>query len=309
MTFLAKAKPYFLLVKSRAEMASYTWFMLVGGFVASRGFIQVFPTILAAISVFLIAICVYIYNDVIDADMDRLNPKKKRRPIPSGKASKKEAMRLVYLTAILGITISMFLKIEVFAICLSWLVLFLTYSHPKIRLKNKTIIKEATPPIGTFLCMIIGALVNGSIPPSVLFAAGLSAGFIFFSLPAFRDSTDVKEDKMFGVKSLATILSWKRRLEMVILCVLAIMTLTPLTYMNFGFNVIFPIIIVAMSLIILRFLFPLTNRLEQINIEKGVKYVASYFFISQIFMVIASLQIFPLPFAFSIDLLINDLIS
>ena len=145
------------------------------------------------------------------------------------------------------------------------------------------------PSVGAFASVLIGALANGLISPTVLFAGLFIFFFMLFNLPAFRDTTDIKEDKMFGVKSLATILSWKQRLEMSILSILVIMTLTPLTYVNFGFNVIFPIVVVAMSLLVLRFIFPLINRLEQTKYERTVKYIASYFYISQIAMVMASI--------------------
>jgi len=293
MSFFAKATPYLLLVKSRAETLAYAWFTLIGCLLATRGFPQIIPSTLVAVSMALITFSVYFYNDVIDADMDRLNPKRRRRPIHSGKASKKEAMRLVYLTAFSGIVIAMFLNFEIFIICLAWLMLFWAYSYPKIRFKKKAVIKEAVPSIGAFLSVIIGALANGSIPPVVFFAGGFISFFMFFAVPAFRDTTDIEEDKLFGVRSLATILSWKQRLEMAMLCILVIMTLTPLTYMNFGFNVIFPIVVVAMSLLILRFLFPLMNHLEQVKYEKAIKYVTLYFFISQFSMIIASIPILP----------------
>jgi len=294
LKILVKARPYVLLIKSRAQEAfAYVWCMLLGGLIASRGGLNVNLTALAILAVLLIGLCVYVYNDVIDADMDRLNPKKKRRPLPSGKASKKEAMYLVYLSGFIGLVTALIVKLEIFLICLAWLIFFWAYSTPQIRLKKRTLIKEGTPPIGFFLCVIMGAIINGSISNTVIFAGLFSALFIFFGIPAFRDTTDIKEDRMFGVKSLATILPWKRRLEMAILFVLGIMTLTPLTYMNFGFNVIFPIVVVAMGFLILRYLFPLLNRLERANYEKALKFMTSYYFLAQISMIIASLSILP----------------
>ena len=285
---LAKIQPYVLLIKSRMfEVFVYVWCMLLGGLIASRGFLNINLTALGVLAVLLTALSVYIYNDVIDANMDRLNPKKKRRPIPSGKASEKEAMYLVYLSAFIGLFVALFVKLEIFLICLAWLVFFWAYSTPKIRLKKKTLVKESTPAIGLFLCVIMGAIINGSISNTVLFAGVFTVLSTFFLIPAFRDHSDIKEDKMFGVKSLATILSWKRRLEMAISFILAFMTLTPLTYVNFGFNVILPIIVVALGLLVLRFLFPLMNRLEQIKYEKAFKYVASFYFLTQFTMVIS----------------------
>jgi len=289
---LVKVQPYLLLIKSRIQEAfAYVWCMLLGGLIASRGFLNINLTALAVLAILSTALSVYIYNDRIDAEMDRLNPKKKRRPIPSGKASKKEAMYLVYLSAFIGLVTALLVKLEVFLICLAWLIFFWAYSTPQIRLKKKTLVKESTPPIGLFLCVIIGAIINGSISTTVLFAGAFTSLSAFFLIPAFRDHSDINEDKMFGVKSLATILSWKRRLEMAIVFILAFMTLTPLTYINFGFNVIFPIVVVALGFLVLRFLFPLMNRLEQIKYEKALKYVASFYFLTQFSMIIASMPL------------------
>jgi len=137
----------------------------------------------------------------------------------------------------------------------------------------------------------MGAVVNGSVGPTIVFAGIFSSLFVFFGVPAFRDTTDIMEDKLFGVKSMATILNWKQRLEMVIFFVLAIMTLTPLTYMNFGFNVIFPIVVVAMGLLALRFLFPLLNHLEEAKYTSALRIMTSYFFLAGISMIIGSLPV------------------
>ena len=251
------------------------------------------PTTLTAFSLLLIALGGYLYNDIMDAEMDRLNPEKKGRPIPSGKALKKHAMHLVYFTVSVGIFLSLFVKPRFCLSCLILLTLFWAYSNHKMYFKKKTLVKEGFPSIGYFICVISGALIGGSISITVIFAGIFSALFIFFGLPAFRDTPDVEVDKMFGIKSLATILPWKQRLEMVILFILAIMTLTPLTYMNFGFNVIFPIVVVAMGFLVLRYLFPLLNRLEQTQYKKALKYMTSYFFLSQFSMVLASIFMFP----------------
>jgi len=289
-----RVRPYFLLIKSRLlEGLGFVWCILVGSLIASRGFPQILPTALTILTTLAIALCVYMYNDITDTEMDKLNPNKKRRPLPSGQASAREAMNLAYLAGFAGVALALFLRFEILLICLVWLAWFLAYSEPRIRLKKRFLLKESTPPIGLFLSVIMGAIVNGSVSPTIIFVGMFSALFVFFGVPAFRDTTDIMEDRLFGVKSLATILDWKQRLEMVILFVLAIMTLTPLTYVNFGFNVIFPIVVVAMGLLALRFLFPLLDRLEEAKYTSALRLMTSYFFLSSISMVIGS---FPVVF-------------
>jgi len=52
----------------------------------------------------MISACVYIINDVVDAEKDRLHPKKKLRPIASGMISKTEA--LVFLAVLLPVAVT-----------------------------------------------------------------------------------------------------------------------------------------------------------------------------------------------------------
>jgi 4-hydroxybenzoate polyprenyltransferase len=282
-------RSYAALIKSRIpEMIVFVWCVLVGSMIAGQGSIQPLQTLLVALAAFFIGFSVYIYNDIIDSKMDSLNPIKKRRPLPSGKVSEKVARSFVYLASIVGMSLAFIIKLEIALICLVWLVLFLSYSQPQIRLKKKPLLKESTPPMGLFFSVIMGAIVNGAVTITVVFTGIFSALFIFFGLPAFRDTSDIKEDELYGVRSLATILSWKRRLEMVILFILGIMTLTPLTYVNFGFNMIFPIVVVAAGFLALRFLLPLHGHLEERKYGKALKFMTAYFFLSQISMILGS---------------------
>ena len=103
---------YFLFARAHIEnFFSWTWATLIGCLIAGRGFPSLFPTILSVFVVLAITSCVYIYNDIQDQEMDKLNPKKSKRPLPSGDSNKEDAMRLVYLTGIIGVLLSVFLDI------------------------------------------------------------------------------------------------------------------------------------------------------------------------------------------------------
>ena len=54
-------------------------------------------TIISFISFCLIASCVYIFNDIQDKDLDSKHPKKKNRPIASGKISIKFAYLILLI--------------------------------------------------------------------------------------------------------------------------------------------------------------------------------------------------------------------
>jgi len=285
-------REYALLVKSRGRsLIAYPLATVVGCLVASHGLPPMLPTALVLVSLFLVATCVYIYNDLIDSEMDGLNQKKQLRPIPSGKVSNRDAMNLVFLTGLAGIALGLFTKLEVFVLLSVFTVLFLSYSNPKIRLKRRFIIKEGTVAAGLLISTLMGGAIAGAISLGVVFQ-GLfffSGTFVIYSI--FVDYNDVEEDRKYGIKTLAIELGWKTKMEMAIFYLLTVMIIVTLTYSNFGFNVIFPIMIVGACLLFLRFLVPIINSFEKIKYDKAMKSMFAYWMLIQTALIIGSLPI------------------
>jgi len=224
--------------------------------------------------------------------MDKLNPTKLKNPLPSGEISVREAMTVIYVSGVAGLVLSLLAGIMPFILTVTYMVLFLSYSNPTIRLKKRFLIKEGTLTVGLFLAIIIGSVAVGSLTPTVAFL-GLFVSIVpFVGSPAFSDRQDMKEDKKFGVITLANVLVWKRQLEMLIAFVIVFMMLTPLTYINLGLNAIFPIISVFLSLLFLRFLFPVIVKYEYEGWRKAFKSGMIYWFGIQIAFILGSLPIF-----------------
>jgi 4-hydroxybenzoate polyprenyltransferase len=287
---------YYLFMRAHKEnMFSWGWATLIGSLIAGRGFPSIIPTIIALFSVIAIASCVYFYNDVIDLEMDKINPIKRNRPLPSGMISKETAMQIVYISGLLGVILSMFLNPISFIFCLSYLFLFFIYSYPPIRLKKRFVIKEITVAFGYILTTLIGGTaISGSFQSTFIFAGVLYFFFSFFGMPLFHDISDVKEDQIYGVKTMALVLSWRRKVEMITFFLLAIMTLTPFTYVSLGFNIILPIVVVAGGLIALRFLIPITSTFDNALFKKARIILYIYYIGLQITLILGTIP-FILP--------------
>lgn len=291
-----------ILVKSKAEALFYwPWSTVIGCLIAGSGFPPLRPTVLAITSMIFIALSVYLYNDVIDREMDSVSPMKKSRPLASNTVKVEDAMKIIYASGFIGLAISFFINIYTFILSLLYLVLYATYSHPKIRLKKRLIMKEATLSFGWVLCSLIGSYsVKGTFHPPALYAGILFGIFTFSVNPAVNETMDIEEDRKFGINSLGVVLSWRRKLQLLIFGFLFIMTITPLTYIQFGFNIILPILVVATSLIFLRYSFIIMSKIEQstlsheffqIEIRKAKRLMGAFLIIFQIFMVFGSLNI------------------
>lgn len=282
-----------ILIKSRLEpIFVWSWPTAVACMIAGKGFPPLLPSLKAIVSMIFITISVYIYNDIIDCEIDKLNSVKKNRPLPTGKVPIEVARKLVYISGIIGLFIMLSINIHSFIFGLIFYILYIIYSNPKIHLKKKFLFKESIITSGLFLTSLVAMYaVANSFSPKAFFASILFGIIGFTGQPAFNDTSDIEADKIQGVKSLAIVLSWRRKMQLSILGVLVIMTLTPLTYVRFGYNMILPIYAVAGSLIILRYLFPIVNKFDLIVTLKTSKFIKIYYIFLQIFAIIGAVNL------------------
>jgi len=286
-------RTFALMLKAKKEgIFVWTWCTIITCLIVGRGSPPLVPAALSVVAMFLLSISVYFYNDVIDQEMDRLNPIKKSRPLSSNIVSEGDVMKLVYLFAFMGLAVSFTLNLYSFMFSLVYLVVFSLYSHPGVRLKNRFLMKDLVIFSGFPLCSLVGsyAVINELSMPA-LFSGFLFAIYSSSVNPIFGDSLDMEEDALFGVKNLALVLSWRRKVQLMVFGVLFLMTVTPLTYAQLGFNTILPIFTVLFSLIFLRLMFPIMGAFERAEVMKVRKWVYGYLIAFQLLVIIGSLNI------------------
>jgi decaprenyl-phosphate phosphoribosyltransferase len=258
-----KIKSFFkaavLLIKSRKEaLGLWLWCSIVASLLVGRGFPPLQPSLMSIASTVFIAIAVYVYNDVVDMDADRHNAFKNDRPLALGEVSRGDAMKLIYISSIVGLTISFLNNFMSFLFSALYFFVFYLYSYPKIHLKKRFLVKESVISSGLIM---VGLSVNyailGSFSPMVFVGFLLFAVFAFFAMPTGFDSTDVEADKLQGVKSIASMLNYRQRMQLAITGMLLVMTATPLTYITFGFNILLPVSIILTGIVFLWLMFPL----------------------------------------------------
>ncbi|MCS7119728.1 MAG: UbiA family prenyltransferase [Nitrososphaerota archaeon] len=69
---------------------------------------------------FFLSLCVYVYNNIVDVELDRLNPQKKNRPHASGAVAKEELMVFVYTTALIAFGLSILIGFNMLLLSLLW---------------------------------------------------------------------------------------------------------------------------------------------------------------------------------------------
>lgn len=118
---------------------------------------------------------VYVLNDIVDLEKDKLHPDKKKRPLPSGMISKKIAIILDVVLVIIVVACS-YRNIKVFTILISYLIMNILYSF---KLKNVVIIDVVIITLGFVMRVEAGSFATGvEISPWLLLCTMLLSLFL-----------------------------------------------------------------------------------------------------------------------------------
>ncbi len=116
----------------------------------------------------------YIFNDLVDAPLDRKHPQKRHRPIPSGQLSIADATFVMFLLVIFSIIAALFLRIGLAILVLLFFILHVAYS---LYLK-KQILFDIFAISGSFMIRLFaGEMITGYHVPIWLWLT-----VFFFSL-------------------------------------------------------------------------------------------------------------------------------
>jgi 4-hydroxybenzoate polyprenyltransferase len=106
----------------------------------------------------LTASCVYIFNDILDINDDRLHPVKKHRPLASGAVSIKVAILIAFLAFTGSLIITYALNGPVFFLISFYLILNVAYT---LYLKKRRFLDIFCLAIFLFLRILLGVYVSG----------------------------------------------------------------------------------------------------------------------------------------------------
>jgi geranylgeranylglycerol-phosphate geranylgeranyltransferase len=186
----------------------------------------------------MIAVGMYILNDLVDADLDKTSLK--NRPIPSGRVSKKQAWAFILLTngAALGILISTF-AIDSIIFVISMMLIGILYSTPKkIALMNRFVIKNVAIALFYMLCSMLGITWSYGIElainnPIVAIHTITMSGIMIFVGSTVNDLGDIKGDKAAGRRTIPIVLGRENTIKMLIILLVSMPIISWMLYAIF----------------------------------------------------------------------------
>ncbi|MCB0106554.1 MAG: decaprenyl-phosphate phosphoribosyltransferase, partial [Caldilineaceae bacterium] len=140
---------------------------------------QLFYTTLVVFCFCLISSSVYIINDLFDIEKDRMHPRKRTRPLPSGELDIRLAVVAAFLLAVSGIGAASLLNPWVGAVTGVYLLQNVAYS---LYLKNIVIVDVMVLSLGFLLRVLAGVLIANvsNFSPWLYVCMGLLSLFLGF---------------------------------------------------------------------------------------------------------------------------------
>ncbi len=186
------------------------------------------PQIIIAVINATIAFCfmsssVYILNDILDLQQDKLHPSKKNRPIASGAISVKQALPLAIILFIAALSIGYVASLKVLVVLLIYAIINVLYC---IELKHIVIIDVFVIAFGFMLRIIAGTWGVGIAPSQWLMLcglmitlflgftkrraeiAGMEEGAIISQRKVLEHYSPTILDKLIGITATGTIITY-----------------------------------------------------------------------------------------------------
>lgn len=131
----------------------------------------------------LIASSIYVLNDYMDIEEDKQHPKKKYRPLASGKLNKNTAKLLIVILSSVSLISAYFINKDLFIVLLMYFILNIAYS---LKLKHITIVDIFIIATGFVLRLFAGAsVINNNLSMWIIILTFLLA--LFLALAKRRD--------------------------------------------------------------------------------------------------------------------------
>jgi geranylgeranylglycerol-phosphate geranylgeranyltransferase len=209
----------------------------------------------------MIAVGMYILNDLVDVDLDRANSK--NRPIPLGWVSRKQTWSFIILTnaAAVGMSIAT-LHLASIVLMLLMIILGILYSTTRIALMNRFVLKNIAIASFYVMCTMLGITSSYGIDiainnPIIPFHTIAMSGIMIFVCSIINDLGDTKGDKRAGRRTIPIVLGGKNTIELLIVLLSCMPIMSWMLYATFlehdTIKIMYPIAVtVVISLALFR---------------------------------------------------------
>jgi decaprenyl-phosphate phosphoribosyltransferase len=156
----------------------------------------------ANISLGLISVCIissanYTINEFLDANFDRLHPKKKMRPAAQGLVTGRNIFLQYFCLSGIGLLISYAINSQFFYWSIAFLAMGLIYNVRPLRAKDRTYIDVLVESVNNPIRLLLGwyMVTASSFPPGSLLISYWMGGAFLMTLKRFSELRDMNLNK------------------------------------------------------------------------------------------------------------------
>lgn len=226
----------FSIVKSRTIVYGFALASL-GTFLISSG-VKVPDFLILVrliISVYFLALATYLYNDLTDYEVDKVNNRN------NAYSSKKIRYQHILYSTVGFFAISILLAFSInmltgiaSLVCLG---LAIVYSHPLFHLKDVFVIKTIVTSGGGFIASLMGALAVHNIS-YVGISSSIILFFMYFINGPLGDMSDISGDRKGGRRTIPIVIGIRKTFVVVTLSIVSIAVILLVNYRYFGLHVV-----------------------------------------------------------------------
>lgn len=226
----------FSIVKSRTLVYAFALATIATFLISSGGKVpDFFALTKLAISVYFLALATYLYNDLTDYEVDKVNSRDVN--YSSKRTNYKQILYSTIGFFIISISLAFSINVQTGIASLAFLGLAVVYSHPKIHLKDLFVIKTVITASGGFIATLMGSLAVQNIS-----YMGISASLIFFLMYFINgplgDMGDIAGDRRGGRRTIPIVLGIPKTFGVIFASIASMAGILVVDYYFFGLNVI-----------------------------------------------------------------------
>ena len=250
------------LIKARLSVIVYV-VAFDATLLAVSGFrISPFIFIISTLSVYLISLANYTLSDLLDLEEDRINNPK--RPLASGKVSKRTAQLFIIASYVLAFVLGYFINLLFEAFLIVSAVLAYAYSGNSIRAKSRWWSKIGISSLGVFIAPLTAISITGFSVRVILMALILMLwGDFSINL---GDIFDYEGDKKTGVITFAVAYGKDNAIKLLKVLLVAQLVAETALLISFKF---FNLLYIGFSLILFAFFMKNVSVLKRPNLDRS----------------------------------------
>lgn len=182
--------------------------VILGAFLAAGSVPPISQLVLGFLSIFFISATALILNDYFDCEIDRVNAPE--RPLPAGLVTKREALVLSIVVALLGLLCAALISLPALAIAVVVWIVGIAYNW---RFKRTGLPGNLMVAFSVGMTFVFGGVVVGHPTDRVVWWFGLLAMLFDLGEEIAADAMDVEGDRIIGSRSLAIVIGPRRALK------------------------------------------------------------------------------------------------